>query len=421
MAIESETLVVGGGLAGCLAALGAARNGDDVLLVSHKQSTLRQASGLIDVLGYQNGDLVADPFAAIAETPAGHPYERVGVETVREALSVFDEAVPNYQGAHTDRNALVPTTGGTVKPTARYPTGTAAGLASRRESTLLVGFETLVDFDAPLAARHLERAGVPFDVRGVTLTFPGEIRADADVPRYARVLESDGTGGTDSRELTAPETLAQAVRPQLEDATRIGFPAILGDRNPGEVRETLESHLGVPVFEIPMGPPSIPGLRLERALFDALDDAGVRIETGNPVVDFEANECCIEHALVERTHQQIPYSAEQFVLATGGLVGKGIDSSREGVLEPVFDCHIPHPDDRYDWVETDAFGDHPFARFGVEVDHEMRPRDATGTPEYGNLRAAGAVLGGADFPAEKSGSGISIATGYRAGTLAGES
>ncbi|PSQ46570.1 anaerobic glycerol-3-phosphate dehydrogenase subunit B, partial [Halobacteriales archaeon SW_12_67_38] len=45
---------------------------------------------------------------------------------------------------------------------------------------------------------------------------------------------------------------------------------------------------------------------------------------------------------------------------------------------------------------------------------------ASGGVEYGNLRAAGAVLGGADFAAEKSGSGISLATGYAAGRAVGE-
>ena len=52
MAIASEVLVVGGGLAGTTAALSAAREGADVRLVSHKQSTLHQASGLVDALGY---------------------------------------------------------------------------------------------------------------------------------------------------------------------------------------------------------------------------------------------------------------------------------------------------------------------------------------------------------------------------------
>ncbi|MUV61177.1 FAD-binding protein, partial [Halobacterium sp. CBA1126] len=52
MAIDSEVLVVGGGLAGLTSALAAARAGADTRLVSYKQSTLRHASGLVDVLGY---------------------------------------------------------------------------------------------------------------------------------------------------------------------------------------------------------------------------------------------------------------------------------------------------------------------------------------------------------------------------------
>jgi glycerol-3-phosphate dehydrogenase subunit B len=50
----------------------------------------------------------------------------------------------------------------------------------------------------------------------------------------------------------------------------------------------------------------------------------------------------------------------------------------------------------------------------------LRPTDPDGAVEFENLRAAGAVLGGADFAAEKSGCGISLATGYAAGRNAGE-
>ena len=110
----------------------------------------------------------------------------------------------------------------------------------------------------------------------------------------------------------------------------------------------------------------------------------------------------------------------EYILATGGLVGKGIDSDREGVMEPIFDCHISYPENRYDWFENDAFGDHPFAGFGVDPDQELRPRDANEDTEFDNRRAVGSVLGNYDFAAEKSASGVSLATGYRAGTLAGE-
>ena len=416
MAIDSEVLVVGGGLAGLTSALAAARADADVRLVSYKQSTLRNASGLVDVLGYTpdgDGPLV-DPYEAIPNLPDAHPYRTVGVDGVREAMALFDEVAPSYRGEHTDANALLPTHGGTVKPTARYPAGAAAGLASDDRDALLVGFESLVDFDAPRAAAHLKAAGVPFDVRGVTVRFPGDLRADAKVTRYAKLLDANGAVTVDGRERGARHALADRVETLLDGEGRVGFPAVLGDDDPTAVREALADRLGAEVFEVPSGPPSLPGLRLEDALFDALADAGASIETGNPVVDYDGDER-IERVHVEKNGAEIPYSADQYVLATGGLVGKGLDSDREGVREPVFGCHVPHSEDRYDWFDDRAFGDHEFARFGVETDDSLRPLAADGRPEFENLRAAGSVLGGYDFAAEKSGSGVSIATGYAAG------
>lgn len=423
MAISEDVLVIGGGLSGGSAALAAAETGASVRLVSHKESTLRHASGLIDVLGYlpDGTGPIADPFDALCDLPDGHPYSVVGEETVREGLALFDEITGDeYAGNHTDSNALVPTHGGTVKPTARYPRSVAAGLASDASDVLLVGFESHSDFDAPLAAEHLAAAGVPFETSGATIPFPKDFRDDAKITRFARALDQNEDG--------VRKVLADAVTPHLDGAERVGFPALLGDDQGEDVRDELESHLGVPVFEVPGGPPSLPGLRLEDRLFEALDEAGVHITTGIPVVGYEtetkntgkSDNDRIDSVFVDRNGTQVPYHAAQFVLATGGLVGKGIDTERTGVSEPIFDCHIPHSDDRYDWFVDDAFGDHPFARFGVVPDDELRPVDSDGNAEFDNLRAAGSVLGGADIAAEKSGSGISLATGTLAGQSAGE-
>ncbi|WP_266077645.1 glycerol-3-phosphate dehydrogenase subunit GlpB [Haladaptatus caseinilyticus] len=422
MAIEDDVVVVGGGLAGMATALSAAQDGSRVRLLSHKESTLRFASGLIDVLGYVGSEIVSNPFETISQLPDEHPYRRVGEDGIRDGLALID-SVTDYAGGHTDRNALVPTFGGTVKPTARYPKHTAPGLASDERDALLVGFETVVDFDAPLAAEHLAET-VPFDVRGITLQFLGDFRTDARVTRLAHALDENerievGGRGSVSESVPARIALAERVKPHLGDAERVGFPAILGEEHPDEVRATIGRKLGVEVFEIPMGTPSLPGMRLEAEFETALREAGVRTTTGNPVVDFEGTDE-ISAVIVERNSARIPFHGEQFVLATGGLVGKGIDSDRSGVREPVFDCHVPAPENRYDWFEDGAFDDHRFARFGVRVDDELRPLDSAGSPEFHNLRAVGGVLGGYDFAAEKSGSGISLATGVVAGRNASD-
>jgi glycerol-3-phosphate dehydrogenase subunit B len=420
VAIDSDVLVIGGGLAGATAALAAAETGAHVRLVAAKKSTLRQATGLVDALGVVDGSFVTDPFAAADRLPDGHPYRTLGSDALRSGLALFDEQIPGYAGGHTEANALVPTHGGSVKPTARYPESMAPGLASVPADTLLVGFETVDDFDAPLAAAHLRRTDVPFAVRGVTLPFPADLEADAKATRYARVLDADADVTTDIGVKGTRTALADRVKPHLGDAERVGFPALLGDDHAEEVRLLLEAELDADVFEVPMGPPSLPGMRLQTALYDALDEAGVGISTGNPVVDVETDGDRVVEVIAEHTHTRVPYAADQYVLATGGLVGKGIDSDRESVTEPVFDCHVPHPTDRYEWFDDDPFGDHAFARFGVAIDGDGRPRDAAGEPEYQNLRAAGGVVGGADVAAEKSASGVSLATGHVAGRRGGE-
>ncbi|MGM0604724.1 MAG: glycerol-3-phosphate dehydrogenase subunit GlpB [Halobacteriota archaeon] len=427
MAIASDVLVIGGGFAGTIAALAAARTGASVRVLTHKQSTLTHASGLIDVLGYAPGVAgpLSDPFAAMDRLGEDHPYSKLGVSAVREGLSIFEAALGDrYLGGHTDRNALFVTSGGAIKPTARYPQSVAAGVLGDDRSMLLVGFRSRSAFDGRVLADHLRRATPPFDVRGAEVDVPGDYRADARVTRIATALDRDATVSYEGRSMGAREALAEAVKPRLSGAKRVGFPALLGDERAADVRAELEGRLGAAVFEIPMGPPSYPGLRLAAWLSEALDRAGVRISDGNPAVGFEATGdrpgATIESVLVDRQGRSVQYSAEQFVLATGGLVGKGIDTDRNGVREPLFGCHVPHPEDRYEWSDRSPYGEHAFARFGVRIDEESMPVTAGGDPAFSNLRSAGAVIGGFDADAENSQSGVSLASGYVAGTRAGE-
>ncbi len=417
MAIDSDVLVIGSGLAGMTAAAAAGTTGARVRIVGAGESTLRNASGLIDVLGYlpESGPLV-DPFDAIEKLPSTHPYRCLGPEAIWKGLALFDEYIDRYQGEHTSKNALIPTVAGNLKPTARYPASTAPGLGSVEKECLLVGFSGLPEFDAPLAAARMRAADVPFAVRGTTISFPVEFRADAVATRYARALERN----TLVNSTPCRDAFAEAIRVELDGESRVGLPAVLGIESPRAVRRALAERLGTAVFEVPMGPPSLLGKRLQDEYETVLDQIGVSRRTGVHIGEFDADNGRITAVYGDQNESRIPYTASEYILATGGLVGRGIDSDRQRVREPVFDCHIDHAPDRYEWFADDVYGDHPFARFGVNIDAHARPLDPDGTPEFENLRAAGGVVGGADFPAEKSGSGISLATGFIAGTRAAE-
>jgi len=407
---DADVVVVGGGLAGRTAALAAARRdaSASVSLVADGNGDFRRESACIDVLGYApDGDgPLSNPFAALADLPAAHPYRIVGTETVRAGLSLFDDVVgDSYGGASTDRNAVVPTAFGSVRSVARYPTGMQAGLASERRETTLVGFEFLPEFDAPTAAERLERA-VSYRVDGITVQFPTDDRERIEM---AEALDDNPiTPDADP----AREALAATVRMYQSGEERIGLPPVLGLREHDAVRAQFEEAFGVPVFEVPAGAPHVPGIRLGRTLEAALDEAGVDVLPDTRVEGVDAND-----GHVERLHRQDgeTVTGSQFVLATGGLERGGIVADRPTVTEPLFGCHVAAPSDRGDWADRAPLGEHPFARFGVSVDEHLRPLGPNEGPEYANLRAAGHVLGGFDPVAEHSGGGVAVATGYAAG------
>ena len=415
MAIEDDVLVIGGGLAGTAAALSAAEAGATVRIVTTAESSLGHASGLLDVLGRVDGELVADPYAAIDRLDAAHPYAIVGVDRVRTAMTWFDGILGEAYANGADANGLVLTSAGTFKPTARWPRTMAAGLASDERTTLLVDLARLPAVDAPLAAERLRAAAVPFPVRGASISLDG-LTADVTRGRIARLLDrNEAASGEPLR-----DALAAAIAAVHDGEERVGLPAVLGRERPNAVIDHLERVLEVDVFELPTDPPSVPGQRLDRLLGAALEDVGVRVTDGVPIVDVDVADGRIGEVYGQRANTAVPFRADQYVLASGGLVGGGIAADRSAVREPVFGCHVAQPADRADWYADEPAGPHGFPRFGVRIDAETRPLDADGDPEAKNLRAAGSVIGGADFSAQLAGSGISIATGRAAGLAAAE-
>ena len=111
--------------------------------------------------------------------------------------------------------------------------------------------------------------------------------------------------------------------------------------------------------------------------------------------------------------------ADWVVLATGGFASGGLElDSRWAARETALGlplAGVPGPgEERF---RPGYFEDHPMGRAGVAVDRELRPVDAAGERVLGNVLVAGATLAGAEPWREKSGDGLSLATGHRAAEL----
>lgn len=419
---SDDVVVVGGGLGGYAAALAAARerSGASVRLLVTETDQFERESGLIDVLGAvgEGREPVSDPLSAIEGLPDDHLYSSLGVETVRSALARFDEATgDHYCGDDTDRNALLPTAVGRLQPAARYPASMKHGLAGAGEPMRLVGFDRVPDFDAALSTNRLREA-VATDVEYSTIKTPYKVEEPPVTRKIASALDQNPTNEEGT---TARKSLANELRSVLDVEPRVGVPAVLGLDDAETVREELESLLQARLFEVPLGPPSIPGGRLESALTSALQDHGVHVEREVSVTGVDAGDETVEELTISRADgDDLSRAASSFVLATGGVGAGGIESDRTGMREPLFDCAVAAPAETGEWVAQAFLGDHRAIRAGVSVDEDLRPAQASGDGSFENLYAAGRVIAGPNVVAERSAAGIALATGEVAGRRAVE-
>lgn len=407
--MSDDVLVIGGGIEGYSAAL-SALNADpsaSVRLLSRDVDRFATETGLIDLLGYEpdGSGPVENPLSAIDRLPDSHRYSQLGLDVIQSALSLFDDVAGEHY-AGTETNALLPTAVGRIAPAVRYPQSMANGVLSGPRSMRLVGFRELVDFDAELAADRLNEE-TPLSVTGQTRDAP--LPAET-VTEMAKLLdENEIVEGRPAR-----EAFADGLEPTLDVQPRIGLPAVLGESETAAISDELQEQLHVSVFEVPLGPPSIPGRRLHSLLADAVESRGGSVESVSELGAAEQSA-----GQVERVHGNgKQYEADSYVLATGGVESGGLVGGAGELREPVFDPPVSVPGEQL--VDEQFLGDHAAVRAGVETDDALRPVDSDDSPVAENLYAAGRLLDSPNVVADHMAAGFALVTGYEAGRRAGE-
>jgi glycerol-3-phosphate dehydrogenase subunit B len=383
-------VVVGAGLAGLVAAVKLAEGGERVTVLAKGVGATHLSPCTIDVLGYAP-DRVAKPLDALDRLGADHPYSLVGRDAIAAAAAWWRESMPYVGGV--EENVLLPTAVGALKPSALVPETMAAGAGS--DPVCVVGFRALKDFHAALLADNLGRAGI--DARSVELDVRPEGRVDANSLAFARAFDDPGFR----------DQIAGSVSPR--EGERVAFPAVLGLE--GSVWGELQERLGRPVFEVPTLPPSVPGMRVAKALRERLRRAGGRLVFNNVVIGAERAGARVTALRVRVGLREVTQRADWVVLATGGFASGGLElDSRWRPHEVALGLPVSGvPADRR--FVPEYFAEHPMGRAGVAVGRDLRPEGLE------NVLVVGATLAGAQPWKEKSGDGISLVTGHRAAEL----
>lgn len=413
--IKCDLTVIGAGMAGMAATLFAVNRNLSIAQVG-STSEVGFASGFFDLLGIhpigerQRWD---DPWAGIetlVQDIPNHPYARVKISEIKAA---FEELLVFFQDAglsyyrNLSRNVNVITPLGTLKTTYCVPRTMWGGVKAlaQKPSCLLVDIKGLKGFSARLIADKL-RADWP-DLHTARISFPGTGHKTEVLPEHmanALVISQNR------------EKLAQVIRPHIKDVQSVGMPSILGLYQAQEVVSDLAQRIGVPLFEIPTMPPSIPGLRLKEAFERGLREKRPYYFSQKKVLEVKPRPTDgFEIQIGHRDKEQTVFS-RGVVLATGRFIGGGLSAGRKDIRETIFDLPVCQPAKRSQWHREDLLDPlgHPINQAGLETDDQFRPLDKDGQPAFKTLFAAGSILAHQDWKRMKCGVGLAVATAYKA-------
>jgi glycerol-3-phosphate dehydrogenase subunit B len=404
-----DLIVIGTGLAGLMAARTAAEAGAKVLICGRGMGSVTLFGNTIDLMGAipPGTDMAAGLKAWIAAHPE-HPYARTGWTGIQAALAAFGKLFPPpYRFAPAGGgNSLVPTGAGTLRPTYLLPVTMGAGAGLAAQETLIVGFRGFKDFQGDTVSLHL-------GCRGVNIQLPRYGLEGLSALALARLMDQE----------PFRQGVGEAIRRQMAGERRIGLPAVLGLRDPAGVMQTIEAVTGARVFEIPMLPPSIPGIRIFNRFREALIAKGVDFLMGDPVIGANLKNGRCEGITLRNPPIETEYRADRFILATGRFLGGGLWADMERITEPIFDLPVVQPATRGEWFRERFFQPeaHPIHRAGIVTDPAFRPVDGEGKVILENVRIAGSILAHHQAIEEHSREGIDLATGYWAAKGALES
>jgi anaerobic glycerol-3-phosphate dehydrogenase B subunit len=416
-----DLLVVGAGLSGLTTAWQAATKNERVQLVSKGWGTLYWHAGCIDLLGYDPVDnyqlvnMPAESISRLIQSFPDHPYAIVGMDMIEQALAVFKDlcSAAGYPLLGSlEQNWLLPSGVGAIRPTCLAPDMMIAGDLRNSEPMLIAGFDGFYDFYPELVADNIAAQGIP--AIGISLSLP-ELKDRGFITNRVLAEMFD--------QLDFCDSVASEIKKRLTGGAhinphRIGFPAVLGLEKSAQIKNRLQNLLGLPVFEIPTLPPSIPGIRLSKILVAAIEGAGGRVYEGMQASSAVVDSNLVIEIQTEAASRNKSHHARNFILATGGILGGGLRANYDGtVTETTFDLPVSAPQNRSEWFTQKflSLSGHPVFRSGVAVDGNLQPAETHNQLRYNNLFIVGNQLAGGDYIQERSRDGVALATGYYLG------
>ncbi len=441
---KADIIVLGGGLAGCVAAWRAAKAGKRVVLIRRGQAGTAASSGAIDLAADHDStpenplplttDLETLVAREISRDPShlfsrltggeGQPGQQAGQRAGR-LLAVFSLArklleemtgIPLAGDGKTLQVAV--SHAGTVKHTALVQASMSIPDLDfiKRKRVGFCGVKGVPGWDGERAAAvfsHVMSSYEPPRVRGFNVELPEALGFNSNALGVASLFDDAGYF----------DRFIEKIRIGVGSNTYdvLFVPPLFGFKDAAGLARRAGEKLNNKVVETVSAVPSVPGMRLQTVLDRALREAGVSIVAAD-ITGADAASGRVK-AVAVRKNAESPeesFAGAVFVLATGKYLGGGLIREkrvRESLFGlPVFlDGREALSRQSEELFSREAAGPHPAFRAGVQTDPSMRPVDPEGKVIFSNLLACGNVLAGYDYLRGGTGLGAALITGYLAG------
>ena len=403
--MRMDTVIMGGGLSGLTCGIALAKRGQRVAIVASGQSTMLFNGGSMELLGSIDGKPVTSPLEAIATLPQDHPYSKIGADNIAaladKAHQLLGDAGIKMEG-NTAANHWRITPMGVTKAawltlSDHVRIDDLSNLPAKRLA--LMNIRGYLDQPNAMLAQGMRDLGFDVDVIEFTTDditslrrSPSEMRATS----LAKHLVSD----------KALQRVADQINNLATNADLVLLPSVFGQNDDTDF-QTLEAIVNKPLRLVATLPPSVAGMRMQTQLRHYFRMLGGTYLMGDSAVSGTFDGDRLKSVTTAKL-SEMPLKADQFVLATGSFISRGLIADYEHVYEPVLGVDVDADVDREQWTRFGVLQPQAYSRYGVATDSQLRCLKQGKT--ITNLHAIGSVLSGHDAVKMGDGTGVSLLT-----------
>lgn len=323
-----DVVVIGQGLTGMLSAIWAKEQGESVALVHQGAGRILQSTGVMDILPASDGD-INDLINEYKLDDSNNAFIDEGISKYKELMKKIGYP---YMGDINSKAEIV-TGSGHCKYTAMYPETIKP--IPEKGHIVIISIQEIADFQATFAKENLKKCKPDLEIDTVNVDIGTRSFRTMTQLDVARLLEKD-----DIRASFIAQINEKINDKNLENVDLFVIPAVLGVNDWRKVKEDFETKLGAPITEAVGMPPNATSIRLYERLRKELIRSGVRLYSESNVIASEIVDNNIKSIKVENINRVIDLKADKYILATGGVIGGGLNLTADGLKETALGIEI---------------------------------------------------------------------------------